>query len=79
MDAAACGTIACAADGLKIAPWYVIEDHDWVQIVAIDNEEHLIVVRQYRHGVGLVTLEIPAGLIDHTGDDVLAAGARGIA
>lgn len=64
------------ADGLEIAPYYVLDYPDWVQIVAIDENEHLVVVRQYRHGAGRVTLEIPSGCIDDEDATPLAAGAR---
>ncbi|MDE2364847.1 MAG: NUDIX hydrolase [Hyphomicrobiales bacterium] len=64
------------ADGLEIAPYYVLDYPDWVQIVAIDEDENLVVVRQYRHGIGRVTLEIPSGCVDPTDTDPIAAGAR---
>ncbi len=64
------------ADGLEIAPYYILDYPDWVQIVAIDDDENLVVVRQYRHGVGRVTLELPSGCIDEEDNDPVAAGAR---
>ena len=64
------------ADGLEIAPYYVLDYPDWVQIVAIDENENLVVVRQYRHGAGRVTLEIPSGCIENADTDPVAAGAR---
>ena len=64
------------ADGLEITPYYVLDYPDWVQIVAIDANENLVVVRQYRHGAGRVTLEIPSGCVDDDDADPVAAGAR---
>lgn len=67
----------CArADGLEIKPYYVLNYPDWVQIVAIDADENLVVVRQYRHGAGRVTLEIPSGCVDPGDADPIAAAAR---
>ena len=43
---------------------YVIEAKDWVNIIALTKEREVILVRQYRHGVGEVLLEIPAGIMD---------------
>ena len=34
-----------------------------VAVVAIDNDGMVFMVRQYRFGVGLTTLEIPAGKV----------------
>ncbi len=45
-------------------PFYRIESPDWVNIVALTRDEHLVLVRQFRHGSRTVTLEIPGGLID---------------
>jgi ADP-ribose pyrophosphatase len=42
----------------------VLESADWVVVVATTSEDELVMVRQYRHGVGAVTLEIPGGLVD---------------
>ncbi len=64
------------ADGVEIAPYYVLEYPDWVQVVAITDDERIVVVRQYRHGVGRVTRELPAGCMDASDADACAAGAR---
>ena len=64
------------SDGLEIKPYYVLDYPDWVQVIAIDADENLVVVRQYRHGVGKVTLEVPSGCIDADDVDPLAAAAR---
>jgi len=42
----------------------VIEHRGGVTIVAFDDQERLLLVRQYRHPVGRVLLELPAGTID---------------
>jgi len=64
------------ADGVEVAPYYVLEYPDWVQVVALDDEDHVILVEQYRHGLGGLTLELPAGAIDREDPSPLAAGAR---
>ena len=48
------------SDGLEIKPYYVLDYPDWVQVVAIDADENLIVIRQYRLG--------EAELADRTGN-----------
>jgi 8-oxo-dGDP phosphatase len=64
------------ADGVEIAPYYVLDYPDWVQIVAIDDDGNMVLVRQYRHGVGRVTMEIPSGCVDPEDADPLAAARR---
>jgi 8-oxo-dGTP pyrophosphatase MutT (NUDIX family) len=64
------------AEGVEVAPYYVLEYPDWVQIVAIDDEDHLILVRQYRHGFGGISLEVPAGTVDKEDLSPLATAAR---
>lgn len=64
------------SDGLEIKPYYVLDYPDWVQVIAIDADENLVVIRQYRHGIGKVTLEIPSGCIDATDADPVSAAAR---
>ncbi len=63
-------------EGTVVAPYYVTEYPDWVHVVALDEHDHLLLVRQYRHGMGGVTLELPAGRIDPADADAVAAGAR---
>lgn len=63
-------------EGHVIAPYYVVEVPDWVQVIAIDDDGFVLLVEQYRHGRGVISLEVPAGTIDPGDDDVLAAGER---
>ena len=47
-----------------------------VGIVALDEQERMLLVRQYRHPVGQRLYEPPAGLLDIEGEDYLAAAQR---
>jgi ADP-ribose pyrophosphatase len=47
-----------------------------VGIIALDEREHVLLVRQYRHPVGHRLYEPPAGLLDVAGEDYLAAAKR---
>ncbi|EIM29257.1 NUDIX hydrolase [Microvirga lotononidis] len=64
------------AEGVEIAPYYVLEYPDWVHVIAIDDEDHLVLIEQYRHAFGGLSLEVPAGAIDREDPSVLAAAAR---
>lgn len=53
----------------------VLETVDWVNMVAVDTDDKLVMVRQYRFGVGYATLETPGGMVDE-GETSLEAGKR---
>ena len=44
--------------------FYVIESGDWINVIPLTGNGHVVMVRQYRHGSRDVTLEIPGGLVD---------------
>jgi 8-oxo-dGDP phosphatase len=50
-----------------------------VGIVALDEQDRLLLVRQYRHPVRRYLWEPPAGLLDILGEDPLAAARRELA
>lgn len=56
--------------------FYVIEAVNWVNVVAVTADDHLIMIDQYRHGSNTVELEIPGGMIDPEDASPLAAGLR---
>ena len=56
-------------------PFYRIDSADWVNVVPVTADGHIVMVRQYRHGLGDVTLEIPGGIVD-PGEEPAAAAAR---
>lgn len=50
-----------------------------VAVLAIDADDRVLLVRQYRHPVRAELWELPAGLLDVPGEDPLAAAARELA
>ena len=44
--------------------FYLLDAAPWVNIVALTGDDHMLFVRQYRHGTEEVTLEIPGGLVE---------------
>ncbi len=52
------------ANGRTLSPYHVIEGSDWVNVVAIGEAGDIVLVEQYRHAVGEVMLELPAGQVD---------------
>lgn len=50
-----------------------------VAVLAIDEAERVLLVRQYRHPVGAELWELPAGLLDVPGEPQVATAARELA
>ena len=61
-----------SADGKLIDPYYVQEIEDWVHVVAFDDEERILIIEQYRHGAGIISIEIPCGAIEKSETPVQA-------
>jgi len=53
----------------------VIQSPDWVNVVPLTDDGQVVLIRQYRHGIRAVTLEIPGGIIDR-GESPEAAAVR---
>ncbi len=59
----------------KSSSFDIIQCANWVNIVALDKDENLILVKQYRAGSDDITLETAAGAIER-GEEPLAAAKR---
>ena len=54
--------------------FFILESTSWVNVIPLTQDNEVVLVRQYRHGIRDVTLEIPGGLVeDH---DTPEAAAR---
>ena len=53
----------------------VMQSPDWVNVVALTPDGHIVLVRQFRYGIDEFSLEIPGGVVD-VGEDPVAAGLR---
>lgn len=56
--------------------FFVIDTRDWVNVVPLTPEGHVVMVRQFRHGIRDLTLEVPAGIIDPADPSPAVAAAR---
>ena len=54
----------------------VLEHPGAVVIMAVDDEERVLCLRQYRHPARMRMFELPAGLLDVEGEEPRAAAAR---
>lgn len=66
------------AAGRSIAPYYVLEQPEWVSVVALTVRGEVVVVREYRHGSATLERGLPGGAVD-PGESPLAAAQRELA
>ncbi len=66
------------SDG-TVAARDVVEHPGAVAVVALDEQDRIVLVRQYRHPVGRFLDELPAGLLDVDGEPALVAARRELA
>ena len=57
----------------------VVEHEDAVGILAMDDDDRVLLLAQYRHAVGHRLLELPAGLCDVDGEPPVDTAARELA
>jgi 8-oxo-dGTP pyrophosphatase MutT (NUDIX family) len=62
-------------DGHVIAPFYVMEERDFVHALPVLPDGRIVLVRQYRHAAQIFCLELPGGLLDPT-ESPLAGAQR---
>jgi ADP-ribose pyrophosphatase len=66
----------------KTGEFWVLDGPDWVTVVPVlpapSGDESFLMVRQFRHGAEMITLEFPAGLVEK-GEDPAMAAARELA
>ena len=62
--------------GGRVATREIVEHAGAVAIAALDEDDRLMMIFQYRHAVRRRLWEIPAGLLDHAGEDPAEAAAR---
>jgi len=53
-----------------------IHTPDWLMVLAITADQQVVMVRQYRHGIEDVCLELPGGLVDPADASPLVAAKR---
>ena len=59
----------------RTTTWDVLAGGRTVAVVALTDDGHVVLARQYRPGPGQVLDELPGGMVD-AGEDVAAAAAR---
>ena len=62
--------------GAIVDPYYVLECPDWVEIVAFNDREEVLLIQQYRHGAGKISIEIPSGGMEAGDADPIETARR---
>lgn len=60
--------------GGRAHDFYVIEAPDWINVVPLTARGEVVLIEQYRHGTGELSLEIPGGMVDGGESPLEAAG-----
>jgi 8-oxo-dGTP pyrophosphatase MutT (NUDIX family) len=60
----------------KAHEMYVLESHDFVNIVPLTPNNEVVLVEQFRHGSKEIGWETPGGLVDGTGESFLECARR---
>jgi 8-oxo-dGTP pyrophosphatase MutT (NUDIX family) len=51
-------------NGTIMPAYYIIEYPMWASVLALTKENKAVFVKQYRHGLGVVSIELPGGVVD---------------
>jgi ADP-ribose pyrophosphatase len=62
--------------GKLVSPYYVYEFSDWVIAVALTTDGKFILERQYRHALGITSIELPGGCVEKSDASLEAALRR---
>lgn len=52
------------ANGREAPEFYVLEYPDWVNVIAVTENNDMVLIRQYRHGLERTDFELCAGVIE---------------
>lgn len=65
-----------APSGKIINPYYIYEFPEWATAFALTEDNKVILVKQYRHAIGEVIIELPGGVVDDADKDFQTGVAR---
>ena len=59
--------------GAEMEEFHVIEYPNWAATICLDEQNELVMVEQYRHGIQRPSLEFPAGVIEKDEEPLIGA------
>lgn len=63
-------------NGNEIEEYYVHEYPNWVNVIAITEQQQIVMIQQYRHGLKEYLFEIPAGVCEDWDTDPIDSAKR---
>ena len=60
-------------NGHIIEDYVTVQFNDWIGVIALTDDDHIILVKEYRHAVEAVNYHLPAGIIDEGEAGITAA------
>ena len=57
----------------RLKTYFVLKSKDWVNVVPITKDGKILLIKQYRHGIGEISLELPGGIVDEDGQNLETA------
>jgi ADP-ribose pyrophosphatase len=66
----------CELPNGMVIDGFVLEYGDWATILALTNQQEVVLVRQYRHGAQKVILELPGGAMEAEDESPMQAARR---
>ena len=67
---------AISHDGLHRQAMYMIRCSQWVNVVPVTADGHVVLIEQHRFGTNSITLETPGGAVDLGENDLTMAALR---
>jgi 8-oxo-dGTP pyrophosphatase MutT (NUDIX family) len=61
------------ANGHEIERFHLVKGPSWAAVLCLTDAGEVVLVRQYRHGLGGPSLELPAGVLDAAEEPLVAA------
>jgi ADP-ribose pyrophosphatase len=62
--------------GQELDDYFVSVRADVALVFAVTEDQHVVLVRQYKHGIGEILIELPGGVVDEDETSPLAAAKR---
>ncbi len=63
-------------DGKIVDPYYIYDFPTWVAALSVTEDGEIVLVRQYRHALGEICIELPGGCVDDSDSNLQEAIAR---
>lgn len=65
-----------SSDDGKPHRFYILRSNDWVNIIPVTEDGKVVMIRQFRVGIGSSTLEIPGGVVEDSDSHLLQSALR---